>query len=259
MRVVILGCGGSEGVPTLGGPGGSGDWGACDPGNPRNRRTRASILVEQGEARLLVDTSPDLRAQLLANGVGRVSHVLYTHAHGDHTHGIHELRALARAGGGGRLPVRADARTAARLKAAFGYIFEGGGGYPPVAELAPIDGPFTAGGIGVVPFVQNHGPGETTLGFRFGPVAYSTDARRLDEGAFAALAGVTVWIVDCLAETPMPTHAHLDLAFEWIARVRPRRAILTHMGRRLDYEAVRGGCPAGVEPAYDGMVVEIEA
>jgi phosphoribosyl 1,2-cyclic phosphate phosphodiesterase len=257
VRVVILGSGGSEGVPTLGGPEGRGDWGACDPANPRNRRTRASILVEHGATRILVDTSPDLRAQLLANGIGRVDHVVYTHAHGDHTHGIHELRALARAAGGRRLPVRADPRTAKRLGVAFGYIFEGGGGYPPVADLVPIEGPFTLGGVSVLPFAQEHGPGETTLGFRFGPIAYSTDARRLDEAAFAVLAGVTVWIVDCLADMPMPTHAHVDLALEWIARVGPKRAILTHMGRRLDYEALRQRCPPGVEPAYDGMVVEV--
>lgn len=256
MRVVVLGCGGSEGVPTLGGPDGRGDWGACDPAHPRNRRTRASILVEAGETRVLVDTSPDLRAQLLANGIGRVSHVLYTHAHGDHTHGIHELRALSRASGG-RLPIHADARTAERLKTAFGYIFEGGGGYSPVAELRLLDGPTRLGAVPVVPFVQGHGPGETTLGFRFGPVAYSTDALRLDEAAFAALAGVKVWIVDCLADAPMPTHAHVDLALAWIARVRPERAILTHMGRRLDYETLRRRCPPGVEPGYDGMTTEV--
>ena len=257
MKVTILGCGASPGVPILGC-----DCPVCTSGDPRNTRTRSSILVEAAGAALLVDSGPDVRQQLLRHRVMRLDAVLYTHAHADHAHGIDELRALNFLTDG-PLDAWADPQTMAALKERFAYIFaEGGpepGGFWYRPKLIPnvIDGPFEIGGIAVASFDQDHGPGRgTTLGFRFGPVAYSTDAWELDEAAFAALDGVEVWIVDCLTEMPNPAHAHLERSLEWIARVRPKRAILTHMNHRLDYHDLVRRLPRGVEPAYDGLVVE---
>ena len=254
MRVTILGCGGSGGVPLIGG-----DWGACDPTEPRNRRTRVSILVEDDQTALVVDTSPDFRQQMLAANVGRLDAVLYTHAHADHVHGIDDLRAINRLT---KAPVPAYGMQESldQIRGRFGYIFKplepGSTYYRPVVEARAVDGPFTVGTIPVVPFRQDHGY-STTLGFRFGPLAYSTDVVRLDEAAFAALAGVSVWIVDCFRQEPHPTHSHLEQTLNWISAVKPRRAILTHMGEQLDYASLRARLPAGVEPGYDGLVVQV--
>ena len=261
MKVTMLGCGGSGGVPLAGrDPGGY--WGACDPNNPRNRRRRVSILVESGEGegatRILVDTSPDLRQQLIDAGVTDLDAVVYTHAHGDHCHGIDDLRWFVYARGG---PIDAymDAGTRDVLLRRFDYAFaasaDPGSLYKPLLTDRVIAGHFQVGDLEVVPFVQGHGP-ETTLGYRFGPVAYSTDVVELDEAAFDALAGVKVWIVDCLRLEPHPTHAHLEKALEWIARVGPERAVLTHMNHSLDYDALAALCPPGVEPGYDGLELE---
>ena len=251
MKVTILGCGTSGGVPRIGN-----EWGACDPHEPRNRRRRASILVEEGGTRLLVDTSPDLRLQLLDAGVSELDAVLYTHDHADHAHGIDELRVLLirrRA----PIPAYTDAGTYASLKRRFGYAFEDGNRfYPPMLEAHEISGPFRAGAIDVVPFEQDHGGGQTSLGFRFGPIAYSTDVIALDDQAFEALEGVEIWIVDALRYRPHPTHINVAGALEWIARVKPRHAILTHMHIDLDYRTLKSELPPGVEPAYDGMVLE---
>jgi phosphoribosyl 1,2-cyclic phosphate phosphodiesterase len=255
MRVTILGCGPSGGVPQIGD-----DWGECDPGNPKNRRRRASILIEEGNARILVDTSPDMRLQLLDAGVGRLDAIVFTHAHADHCHGIDEVRALNRAMGQ-PIPIYASPATLAELKQRFAYIFRpsdpaaGAVFYKPSLIPTAIEGPFEVGGVRAVPFAQNHGF-STTLGFRFGTLAYSTDVVGLDEPAFAALEGVQTWIVDCYRRTPHPTHTHLARTLEWIARVKPKRAILTHMDVELDYETLRREVPGGVEPAYDGMVIE---
>ena len=202
MRVTILGCGGSGGVPRIGN-----DWGTCDPNEPRNRRTRASILVDAGRTRVLVDTSPDLRQQCLDRGIAGFDAVLYTHAHADHCHGIDEIRTLAlrdrRA-----MPVYAAADTMAAIKDRFAYAFGvPGSPYPAILEPHPIDGPLTLGDLAVTPFEQDHGS-VTTLGLRFGPIAYSTDVVALDEAAFAALEGVEIWIVAALRTKPHPTHAH---------------------------------------------------
>ncbi len=258
MRVTILGCGGSDGVPQIGGPDGRGDWGACDPANPRNRRTRASAHVAVGDASILIDTAPDLRDQLMANGIGRVSHVLYTHDHADHSHGVNELRRLSRFNGQ-PMDVYADAATLARLHQRFGYAFEQlpGSPYPEIATGHTIDGPFELGGAEVHPVAQDHGFGETTLGFRIGGFAYSTDLIELSDAACAALAGLDLWIVDCFRHTPHPTHAHWDLTLSWIERLQPRRAVLTHMGTGMDYDTVSAQCPAGVEPGYDGMTIDL--
>ncbi|AWK86996.1 MBL fold metallo-hydrolase [Azospirillum thermophilum] len=255
MRVTVLGCGGSRGVPIVGL-----GWGACDPANPKNRRMRPSILVEQGGVSVLIDTSPDLRQQLLVNDVRRLDAVLWTHAHADHCHGIDELReicALMHA----PIPAYARADHLAELKSRFAYCFEPlSGSYPfyrPALTPHDIEGPFSINGLGVIPFTQDHGYMET-LGFRFGRFAYSTDVVRLDDAAFAALEGIEVWIVDCARiKPPHVVHAHLELTLEWIARVRPKRAYLTHMDNTMDYDTVRRLVPEGVEPAHDGLVITL--
>jgi len=247
----VLGCGTSGGVPRA-----DGHWGACDPTEPRNRRRRASILVEKAGRTVVVDTSPDLREQCLTQNVRRIDAVLYTHDHADHTHGIDDLRSFA-FGQDARIPVWGTAKTLATLAQRFGYIFASKGGYPAICEGHEIDGPFRTAGLEVTPFEQRHGR-VTSLGFRFGPLAYSTDLDGLDEAAFAALDGVEVWIVDALRREPHPTHAHLELTLGWIARVRPRRAILTHMTWGMDYRTLLEELPVSVEPAYDGLGISFD-
>lgn len=255
MKVTILGSGGSYGVPMIGGI-----WGDCDPENPRNRRTRASILVEHEDTILLVDTGPELRLQLAAANTRRLDAVLYTHAHADHCHGIDDLRGLNNISGRS-IHVHADASTLGQLQSRFAYCFQEPvkeGHYNARPSLIPhvIDGPFSVGNIDVIPFVQDHGYSES-LGFRFGTIAYSTDVVRLSEEAFSILDGVETWIVDCVRMEPShPVHAHWPITRSWIERLKPRRAILTHMNHTMDYETVRRLLPPGVEPGYDGMVIE---
>lgn len=256
MKVTILGCGPSAGVPLIGG-----NWGTCNPDNPKNRRTRPSVLVETYGTSILIDTSPDLRAQLLAAKIGRVDAVLYTHDHADHVHGIDDLRTVYRLMDRRRIPAYADPVTLASIIRRFPYVFEGHGEveamYRPILNAREIDGPFAVGPVRVVPFVQDHGIC-ATLGFRIGRFAYSTDVVRLDDAAFEALAGIELWIVDCLrAGEEHPTHANLATTLGWIARVKPRRAIFTHMNHQADYDALKVLCPAGVEPGYDGMVLDL--
>jgi phosphoribosyl 1,2-cyclic phosphate phosphodiesterase len=256
MRVTMLGCGPSWGVPRIGGK-----WGACDPANPRNRRRRVSVLVEEGGSCLLVDTSPDMREQLLDAEVRGIDAVLYTHSHADHLHGIDDLRSvnqLIRK----VLPIYGDARTLDEIRNRFGYVFAPqhpeakGGFYKPVLEPIEVTGPFAVAGLAITPFIQDHGF-SPTLGYRFGKFAYSTDVIRLDDAAFAALAGVEVWIVDCMRERPHVTHSHLAQTLQWIERVGPRRAILTHMDESLDYDRLCRVLPSHVEPGHDGLVIEI--
>lgn len=252
MRVTILGCGTAGGVPQIGNK-----WGACDPEEPRNRRLRPSVLVEQGDARLLVDASPDLRVQALNAGFDRLDAVLFTHAHADHANGIDDLRYVALSMGR-RIDAFADASTLRDLETRFAYVFRQADEklYPPIVMGREIEGPFEVAGVPVVPFTQTHGPIDT-LGFRFGPIAYSTDVVAMPEAAFAALEGVEVWIVDALSPKPHPTHSHLEQTLEWIERVSPARAILTHMNVSMDYATVARQTPDHVEPAYDGMVIEV--
>ncbi|MGH7092103.1 MAG: MBL fold metallo-hydrolase [Stellaceae bacterium] len=254
MRVTMLGCGVSTGVPTIG-P----DWGACDPSDPRNRRRRASVLIESGGRTLLIDLSPDLRAQLIDAGVARIDAVLLTHAHADHLHGIDDIRAVNRLMNS-TIPLYADSRTLDDARARFGYALAApdtsGPFYKPALVPHEIAGPFTAAGLPVIPFAQDHGH-LTTLGFRIGAFAYSTDVTTLDEHAFEILSGVEFWIVDCLRRKPHPTHSHVEKTLAWIARVRPRRAALTHMDQSLDYAALAAELPPGVEPGRDGLVVEL--
>lgn len=255
MRVTILGCGGSGGVPLVGGVDGRGEWGACDPEEPRNRRTRCSVLVEQDDTAILIDTSPDLRHQLLSAGVSTISAVLYTHAHADHCHGIDDLRGMRRRGGRD-IDVYAAEPTLNAIESRFVYAFEGGGGYPPVVRGHVVNGPFTIGSAAITPFEQFHGY-EKTVGYRIGNMAYSVDVVDLPEDSLACLHGLDLWIVDCLRMTPHPTHAHFERTLDWVAQVRPKRALLTHMDASMDYATVRDLCPAGVEPAYDQQTINV--
>jgi phosphoribosyl 1,2-cyclic phosphate phosphodiesterase len=265
--VRILGCGSSGGVPRLGGMDGAGNWGACDPGNARNRRSRCSLLVTRhgpdGATRVLVDTAPDMRRQLLDARAGTLDGVLITHDHADQTHGLDDLRAYT-INQKRRVDVWGDAAGLGSLYRKFGYCFEQppGSDYPPILTGHVLPEPFApfeiAGSGGPVP-VQAFGVGHgriRALGFRFGGLAYTPDVDRLDEAALAALAGLDCWILDALRHTPHPSHATVDRALDWIAQLKPRRAILTNMHIDLDYEALRTVLPEGVEPAYDGMMVD---
>lgn len=251
MRVTVLGCGTSGGVPRIGN-----HWGDCDPAEPRNRRRRASIHVAWRGLSLLVDTSPDLREQCLGAEIRHVDAVLYTHDHADHTHGIDDLRAFTLGSRTPKVPVYGDAATLAVLTRRFDYIFRSQKFYPAICEAHEIVGPVRIGDVEVVPFPQVHG-GSRSLGFRFGPLAYSTDLNELPEESFRALEGVKVWIVDALRYEPHPTHTHLDQTLRWIERVRPERAVLTHMTWEMDYATLKRRLPAGVEPAFDNMVIEL--
>jgi phosphoribosyl 1,2-cyclic phosphate phosphodiesterase len=260
LEVRILGCGSSGGVPRFGGPDGAGYWGACDPTNPKNRRSRCSILVRKDNARLLVDTSPDMREQLLAARITDLAGVLITHDHADQLHGIDDLRVLTLLNKR-RIDLWSDAPGLAGIKAKFNYVFEtpDGSDYPPILNAHEITEPFrefSIAGIPVRAFGVRHGR-IRSLGFRFGGIAYTPDADGLDEAAFAALAGVECWIVDALRHTPHPSHAHVERTLEWIARVKPARAILTNMHVDLDYAALKASLPPGVEPAYDGMTIRV--
>ena len=267
LEAVILGCGSSSGVPRLGGADGAGDWGACDSTNPKNRRRRCSLLVKRksaaGDTSLLVDCAPDLREQLLSARISRLDSVLITHDHADQLHGIDDLRAIAYLMRK-RIDVYGEAACMERVRRRFGYCFDTpeGSEYPPILTPRALTKPFQSieiigagGAIPVAIFEQTHGPIQS-LGFRFGPIAYSSDVNRLSEEAFAVLEGADVWIVDALRYTPHPTHANVATALEWIARVRPRHAVLTNLHIDLDYETLKRELPPNVEPAYDGMVVE---
>jgi phosphoribosyl 1,2-cyclic phosphate phosphodiesterase len=267
LEVRILGCGSSGGVPRI--AEGDPDWGVCDPANPRNRRSRCSILVTQkssgGETRALVDTAPDMREQLLAARIGRLDGVLITHDHADQTHGMDDLRVLVLQQGGKRLDLWTESFALNSLKQKFNYCFETppNRDYPPILAghelpepFAPFAIPGPGGDLPVLAFGQGHGR-IRSLGFRFGAFAYSPDADALDEAAFAALAGVECWIVDALRMAPHPSHAHLARTLEWIARVKPKRAILTNMHIDMDYDTLRRDLPPGVEPAYDGMTITL--
>lgn len=250
MKVRILGCGTSGGVPRVGNI-----WGRCDPENPKNRRRRVSILVEDQGVKLLVDTSPDLREQLLDAEVNRLDAVLYTHDHADHTHGIDDLRGIFHCM---RRPVDcyADEATANTLKQRFGYVFKGFEGYPAIARLHLIDGPITVGPVAVQPFRQIHG-GINSIGYRFGNMAYSTDLNDIPAESEPYLKNLDLWIVDALRYEPHPTHPNLDQALAWIEKFKPKRAILTHMNWDMDYDEVKSRLPLHVEPGYDGMEIEL--
>ena len=261
-RFTILGCGSSPGVPRIGM-----DWGNCDPQNPKNRRRRASFLVEQiadsGTTTVVVDTGPDFRDQMISANVGSADGVIYTHSHADHIHGIDDLRSFfinRRA----RVDIWADEATSEKLHGSFGYCFQTpeGSQYPPIlrehrilaGEDFVIEG--QGGALPILPFEQPHGAIHS-LGFRFGNLAYCSDISALDDRALPHLRDLDVWILDALQYKEHPSHFSLNQALEWIDKLKPKRAILTHMHTPLDYETVLNETPDHVEPAYDGMVIEL--
>ena len=261
LSATILGCGSSGGVPRL-----DSLWGACDPANPKNRRRRCSMLLERfdGEAatRVLIDTSPDMRAQLLDAGVGLLDGVVFTHGHADHLHGIDDLRMVyfnRRA----RLPVWADAPTAEALVGRFGYAFVQASGslYPPILELQPIEGSFAVEGPGgpipFRPFWVRHGRIDS-LGFRIHDLVYLPDVSDIPDDAWPALAGADTLVIDALRYRPHPTHTHVEQTLAWIVRAAPRRAILTNMHNDLDYARLDAETPENVTPAHDGLVLDFE-
>ena len=257
MRVTILGCGGSGGVPTVGN-----EWGNCDPKNPRNARRRVSILVQGAGQTILIDTSPDLRAQLLDANVGHLDAVLYTHDHADHTHGLDDLRFLRRDRGMPPIPCYGSRETLDSIGSRFSFAFSQGSIgsgilYKPYAAAIEIDGPFRIGELTITPFRQDHGHGTWSTGYRIGRMAYSTDVVDIPEESWPFLTDLDLWVVDALRWEPHPTHTHFDRTVGWIARAKPKHAILTHMNHFMDYETVRQRCPKGVEPGWDGLVVEL--
>lgn len=259
MRVTILGSGGSGGVPLVGH-----HWGACDPNNPRNRRRRVSVLVEAAGQIVLIDASPDCRAQLLDAKLRWLDAVLFTHDHADHSHGIDDLRFVRRDPEAPPLPAYATAETFEVLTLRFDYAFRQNGRgsgrlYRPFLEARPVEHgrPFEVNDLRVIPFLQDHGHGSVTTGYRIGAMAYSTDVVDLPEASMAELQGLDLWILDCLRFEPHSTHAHFDKALAWINRLKPRRAVLTHLNHSVDYDIIAERCPAGVEPAYDGLVIEV--
>ncbi len=259
MRVTVLGAGGSTGVPTLGGADGRGDWGACDPAEARNYRTRSSIVLHGPEGCVLVDTGPDMRAQLLSCGVRQIDAIVFTHAHADHITGLDDVRLLNRIAGR-PLPAFATRATMGEIKRRFDYAFrpwEPPGFYRPVLEICEIEAgcEMAAAGLCIRTFEQDHHVMHT-LGLRVGGFAYSTDLVRLDEAAFETLAGVDTWLVGCFQRAPHLTHAHLELVLQWRARLGVRRTVLTHMGIDMDYRSLLAILPDGVEPGFDGMVLE---
>ncbi len=257
MRITLLGTGSSAGVPMLGC-----GCAVCTSSDPRNTRSRASIAVADKGTTLLVDSAPDLRQQALSNQLTHIDALLYTHVHADHTHGIDDLRSFNYLANQ-PLATYADQETFASLQERFPYAFlpavEGGWWFRPclVPHIITPYQSFEVGALSIMPFTQTHGR-TTSLGFRFGDMAYSTDVNSLDERAFAALEGISVWVVDCLRFSPAPTHAHLELTLTWIERLKPARAILTHMGHDFEYQRLQAYLPEGVEPGYDGMVIEGE-
>jgi phosphoribosyl 1,2-cyclic phosphate phosphodiesterase len=260
MRVTLLGTGGSAGVPMIGGADGRGDWGACDPNEPRNVRTRASIAVNSGQGTLLVDTPPDMRMQLLSCGIKQVDAILYTHAHADHITGLDDVRLLNRIV---ERPLDAFAtqETLNELNNRFGYAFQPWkppGFFRPVLVPRPSEPGDTieTAGLRVRLFDQDHGF-TRSLGLRIGGFGYSTDVVDLDDAAFAALAGVDTWVVGCFQRTPHRTHAWLDRVLSWVARLKPRRAVITHMGPDMDWSWLKARLPPGVEPGFDGQPLDI--
>jgi len=262
MKITILGCGSSGGVPRLGG-----HWGACDPTNPRNNRRRCSILVQRlsdsGTTSVLIDTSPDMRSQLLDADIGQLDAVLYTHSHADHVHGLDDLRMIV-INMRKRLAVWADTPTRQALLDRFGYVFiqPPGSSYPPILEMNHIQGDVTIDGAGgsltFTPFTVNHGSIDA-LGFRMNDVAYLPDVATIPDTAWPLLGNLECWIVDALRRDPHPTHSHLAQTLGWIERMAPRTAVLTNMHNDLDYQTLADETPDHIQPAYDGLTLSFPA
>lgn len=266
VRATLLGTGSSGGVPRIGG-----DWGACDPAEPRNRRSRCSLLLQlwrdgnraaEQATTVLIDTSPDFRAQALSVGLQHVDAVLYSHDHADQSHGIDDLRILSMSSGK-RVMVWMDDATRTTLRQRFSYCFTGGRGYPPALEDAgtltpnePVEISGPGGRLRLTPLDQDHGP-IRSLGFRIGDLAYSNDMRDLPEPTLTRLQGLSVWIADALRYKPHPTHAHLAQVLLWRKRLAPERTVLTNLHVDMDYQHLRRELPSDVEPGYDGMMLEL--
>jgi len=250
MRARILGSGSSGGVPRVGT-----GWGACDPTEPRNRRTRCSLLVTEGNTRILVDTAPDMREQLLAANCHRLDAVFYTHAHADQAHGIDDLRGMVLATRR-RVPIYGDENVLSQLQARFDYCFEQVKDYPPILTAHPISSQIEIEGISVTPIQVVHGSIPAT-GYRIGEIGYIPDVSDMSDEAFDAFADLDLLILDTLRYKPHPSHIHLDKSLLWVERLSPKRAVLTNLHVDLDYRTLCATLPPGVEPAYDGMELEI--
>ncbi len=253
MKLLVLGCGTSTGVPRVGN-----DWGACDPNEPKNRRSRVSVLVENAAGkRLLVDTATDLRNQLLDNAIDRIDAVFWTHEHADHAHGIDDLRVL-RYGRAGPIPGYAHSEISRILRARFGYAFAGQHGYPTLIELETLDRLRMCAGFGVGHCQMPHGPGESTA-YRFDcdgkSIGYAVDFSAITKEMVALLSGVDVLAVDCLRRDPHPTHSHLAMSLELIEAVRAKTGVLTHLDKSMDYATLQAEVPAHVLVGYDGLEV----
>ena len=251
-KVIILGAGGSAGVPTA-----LNFWGQCDPENPKNRRTRASIYIEINKLKILIDTSPDLRHQMLTQGIEDLNAVFFTHAHADHTHGIDELKSIFYKHNNQKIPIYGSSETLIDLKRRFDYMFHESEDSPYRALLEPyeIEGQFSVQGIEFTCFPQIHGNNVISTGFRIQNIAYCTDFYDLPPETIDQLQGLDVLIIDCLSLKTPPTHLNLNQSLQWISKLKPKRAILTHMGPTLDYETVRQMVPGHVEPGYDGLTI----
>jgi phosphoribosyl 1,2-cyclic phosphate phosphodiesterase len=259
MKITILGCGSSGGVPRVGG-----DWGACDPNNPKNRRRRCSLLLEQGDnekTTVVIDTSPDMREQMLSADVKHIDGVWYTHEHADHTHGIDELRGFFLRQRK-RIPVWAETTTANMLMTRFAYcvVQAPGSDYPPILDLktitagTPVTTSGAGGAISALPFTVQHG-NIHALGFRMGDVAYTPDVSDIPKESFGALEGLDVWIVDALRPTPHSSHFSLPETLQWIEKLQPKEAILTNMHIDLDYATIKDQIPKNIVPAFDGLSI----
>lgn len=261
----LLGTGSSGGVPRI-----DGNWGVCDPDEPKNRRRRCSVLLSAQEpgqddavTRILIDTSPDLREQLLDAGVNDLDALVFTHDHADQTHGVDDIRALIYRRKK-PLPTYLDLPTSESLVPKFNYVFEGAGDYPPILDRQAYIEPLHAfsltgagGDVELLPIEQEHGR-IRSLGFRIGSLAYCNDLNALPEHSLAVLNDLDIFIVDALRYTPHPSHAHVDQVLDWVAELKPKRTILTNLHIDLDYQTLLKELPEGVEPGYDGMEVTVD-
>lgn len=263
LRLTVLGCGSSPGTPRI-----TGDWGSCDPANPRNRRMRTAALVERiaangGRTTVVIDTGPDFREQMLRASVRRIDAVVYTHAHADHIHGIDDLRGFVLEQRQ-LIDIHADQATMPRLRQAFGYCFETpqGSSYPPIVEphiidhARPVVIEGEGGALTLEPLPQIHGD-IISLGFRIGGLAYCPDVSDFPDVTVERLHGLEMLVIDALQYRTHPSHLSLGQALDWIEKLAPKKAVLTHMHAPLDYATVMAETPANVEPAYDGMILEI--
>jgi phosphoribosyl 1,2-cyclic phosphate phosphodiesterase len=251
MKITILGCGASGGVPLI-----TGDWGVCNPNNPKNRRRRASVLVQIKGKNILIDTSPDLRMQLLDASVNNIDAVLYTHDHMDHVGGLDDLRHIYLKHQQ-QIPIYADHGTLSRLRQSYRYaLVTIDSLYPAFLDGRELEETIDFDGIQIIPFLQYHGH-RSSFGYRIGDFAYSTDLIELPEESYEILQGVKVWIVDCLRDEPHISHANVEQSLKMISKVNPQQAILTHMTQHLDYDELSARTPSHITPAFDGMVVEL--